>query len=285
MEIKKIENVNLTEEEKVEEFKRRLKYILEVKNLTQADLSRLLNVSRSAVAQYFKLKKLPSYEVIKNISDVLEIPFKWLNLETDNINQTIEIELKEKKEKIKSNIVKVPCYCCIPVSENLKGVYLNKGNEKIIFKENFYLSINFLEEIIGLDKMENVFFNNLAFLEIRRNLLLINSSLEIPQGKENFSRFIFSSSSYRFLNSEDNKTEQCFFIREDEKVAIGNYNLLDIEEYFNYYKKGINKKYTNFELKTLKEASKMAEINNNFIFGTVLLSLRNNNYKGFRNGL
>lgn len=193
-------NKNLTDEEKAEEFKKRLKYILEVKNLSQADLARLLNISRAGVNKYLRLNKMPTYEVIKNISDVLDIPFEWINLEIDDINKVIELEFKEKKEKIKSDIIKIPYYI------------LDLGDEpvfySVIFKEYIYINLPFLNIILGNNKnIKN--YNNLAFISFDyKNLnanikpddiILINSDISIVQNNI-IQNLIFTSTESDYIN-------------------------------------------------------------------------------------
>lgn len=94
----------MSNEEKAEEFKKRLKYILEVKNLNQADLARLLNKTSPAITKYFKNKTMPPLQIIKEMSNALNIPVEFLNLEIDKVEK--EIINKAKIEKLKKQMEK-----------------------------------------------------------------------------------------------------------------------------------------------------------------------------------
>lgn len=94
----------MSNEEKAEEFKRRLIFVLKNKNLNNADLARLINKTPPAISKYFKNKTMPPLQIIKEMSEALEIPIEFLNLEIEGIEK--EIINKAKIEKLKKQMEK-----------------------------------------------------------------------------------------------------------------------------------------------------------------------------------
>lgn len=95
----------MNNKEKSEEFKKRLKIAMDNKNITGAELGRLIGRTKATISQYKNtITTLPPYEVIQNISKVLDVPFEYLNLEIDEVQK--EIINKAKIEKLKEQMEK-----------------------------------------------------------------------------------------------------------------------------------------------------------------------------------
>lgn len=63
---------------------KRLEYILDMKQIKKADLSKVLNKSPSTISGYINDSRSPDLETLKNISDYLNINVGYLLMQTDN---------------------------------------------------------------------------------------------------------------------------------------------------------------------------------------------------------
>lgn len=125
-------------DDKVKEFQKRLTEAMERKNITNAELSRRIEKSKTAITLYRTGESIPRIQIIEKLSDALDVPFKWLNLETDDLIETINSIKNEEDIKIMEEFVEIPLY-----SFN----QLKNENQKLLIKskENIYLNLTLLE--------------------------------------------------------------------------------------------------------------------------------------------
>lgn len=90
-------------------FGDRLKGLRLEKNMTQADLAKLLNVSRAAVGRYETNERFPDKNTLKKIADIFEVSMDYLfersddkagNLYKGNNTEKCHVHFKAIKEKI-----------------------------------------------------------------------------------------------------------------------------------------------------------------------------------------
>lgn len=76
---------------------RRIKKLREERELSQLDLSKILNVSTSSLSQYESGNRVPSDDVKRNIADYFQVTMDYLVGRTDQ--PFVSVTLTEKNEK------------------------------------------------------------------------------------------------------------------------------------------------------------------------------------------
>lgn len=184
-------------DDKVKEFQKRLTEAMERKNINNAELARLIKKTKPSITKYKTGTTIPNIKIIKQLSNVLDIPFSWLNLETDDLNESITIIKENENNKIINELIKINIYSdfSILLDGFNKTVSLARSkDEKMYFDKNFLtnnLLINTedINDLFAFKINENLerYFNEFTSYKFETNdiILLKKIKYSIPNNSKN----------------------------------------------------------------------------------------------------
>lgn len=79
-------------------FSKRLKYIRKLRKLSQEELGKKINATKSTVSNYENEYSTPSNEVLKDLANVLHTTTDYLLGRTENINPSDKLDNEEQRK-------------------------------------------------------------------------------------------------------------------------------------------------------------------------------------------
>ena len=84
-------------------FGKRLKFILELKEIRNKDLANALNLAPNSISSYCNVQRSPDLKTLAKISDFLNINSDFLLMRSDNYNTYLKTNYKGKEIAIEFN--------------------------------------------------------------------------------------------------------------------------------------------------------------------------------------